>query len=219
MFRNPLLAVFSSCGRMRRVLAMAVILGMPAPLSAQTEPTLEELLDQLEQAVYKGKSSGTFQPAMAIGSSKDPRSIPILIGLIDSDNSYDTVYGIGWFALNPLTGVRYDPTHHGPWWRKWWAANADRFPADVRDLPIPGFPKTPEGDAFSKNPPDPASIILEPTLDDLLERLVKQVRAGAGPRIVSTAQWIAEFNEPRAIPTLIGLIDSDNSEDTIYCIG
>ena len=30
-----------------------------------------------------------------------------MIGMIEADNSYDTVYGVGYFGLRRLTGVDY----------------------------------------------------------------------------------------------------------------
>ena len=184
----------------------------------QSKPTLAELLKRLEAEVRQGDSS-TFSTAREIGALDDPRAIPTLIGLIDADNSYQTVYGIGYFGLEPLTGVRYDDLHHGPWWRKWWQANKERFPKGVQTLAIPDFPKTAHGKEFAASPPDPATIILEPTLDDLLARLKKQVQEGKRPLNVHTLRAIAELNDPRAIPSLIGLIDSDNSYETVCGIG
>ncbi len=75
--------------------------------------------------------------AMALGSLGDPKAIPVMIGVIESDNSYATVYGVGYFGLGSLTGVRYDQLHDGAWWRRWWEKNKETYPAGVRDLPIP----------------------------------------------------------------------------------
>ncbi|MCH8152711.1 MAG: hypothetical protein IH830_10115 [Planctomycetes bacterium] len=191
----------------------------PDPTSIILKPTLDDLLQRLTRQVRDGDHPGISGTAPWIGEFGNPRAIPTLIGIIDADNSFVTVNGIGWFALSPLTGVRYDGTHHGPWWRKWWKANKERFPQDVQALAIPDLPKTAEGKAFAKDPPDPASIILEPTLDDLLQRLTRQVRDGDHPGISDTAPWIGEFENPRAIPTLIALIEKDNTYDTVYGIG
>ena len=56
-----------------------------------------------------------------------------MIGVIDADNSYNTVYGAGYFGLGrsklgKMTRVRYDKSHDGPWWRKWWEANRAKYP-------------------------------------------------------------------------------------------
>ncbi len=183
------------------------------------EPTLDDLLDRLQREVLRGDPARYLTTAQSIGRLGNPRAIPDLIGILDTDNSHDTIYRIGWYALTPLTGVRYDDTHHGPWWRKWWEANAARYDEDVRRRPIPEFPKTGHGEAFAANPPDPASIILEPTLDDLLERLQEAIQLEDIGRVVNTARWLGEFEDPRAIPALIGILDSDNSHATIYRIG
>ena len=183
------------------------------------EPTLDDLLDRLQKQIRLDDPPSVWGTAQSIARLQNPRAIPDLIGILDADNSDQTIYGIGWYALTPLTGVRYDDTHHGSWWRQWWEANAARYDEDVRRRSIPEFPKTEHGKAFAANPPDPASIILEPTLDDLLERLDQNVKDGDDSTIGSTARWIAEFENPRAIPDLIGILDSDNSHATIYRIG
>jgi hypothetical protein len=43
-----------------------------------------------------------------------------MIAVIDADNTYDTVYGVGYFGLGRLIGVEYDKSHNGAWWRRWW---------------------------------------------------------------------------------------------------
>ena len=191
----------------------------PDPASIILEPTLDQLLERLEHDVREGDKMRISKTAQWIAELKDPRAIPVLIGIIDADNSQQSIYNVAWFALTPLTGVRYDYAHHGLWWRKWWEANAARYDEEVRRRPIRDLPKTEHGKVFAANPPDPASIILEPTLDDLLERLEQNVSDGDVLRIDATAGWIAEFENPRAIPILIDLIERDNTHNTIYWIG
>jgi len=53
-----------------------------------------------------------------IGRNGNPKAIPVVIGIIDADNSYDTIYGLGYFALGfdelgKMTGVRYSAFHDG----------------------------------------------------------------------------------------------------------
>ena len=60
-----------------------------------------------------------------------------MIGVIDADNTYDTVYGVGSFGLGRLTGVKYDSSHNGAWWRKWWEENKSKYPQDVQAIEIP----------------------------------------------------------------------------------
>jgi len=81
-----------------------------------------------------------FSLSTALGEIGDPSVVPTLIGLIESENTHPTVYGVGYFALGKLTGVQYDEAHDGAWWRGWWTKNKDRYPAAVRTQQIPQFP-------------------------------------------------------------------------------
>ena len=82
--------------------------------------------------------------ATALASMDDPKVIPTMIAVIDADNTYDTVYGVGYFGLGRLTGVQYDQTHDGKWWRQWWEKNKERYPDDVQRMEIPHLSKLPE---------------------------------------------------------------------------
>jgi predicted esterase len=64
--------------------------------------------------------SMSFPLARAIAEIGDGRAIEPLIEIIEADGTYWTVYGVGWFGLAPLTGVPYDESHDGAWWRRWW---------------------------------------------------------------------------------------------------
>jgi predicted esterase len=100
------------------------------------------VLDRLTHAVTsrdRRLSTYIFTMAQTIASYSDPSVIPQLIALIDFDNSYNTIYGIGYFGLGSLTGVSYDESHDGAWWRSWWENNRERFPEDVRELDIPAI--------------------------------------------------------------------------------
>lgn len=102
---------------------------------------LDPVLTNLTDVVLRGPGDamliwGAGQCLATIGS---PRVIPTLIGLIEADNSYNTIYGIGYFGLNKLTGVAYDEKHDGAWWQDWWSKNRQRFPPEVAALGIPRF--------------------------------------------------------------------------------
>jgi len=187
--------------------------------AAAQDATIDELLDRLEAATRAGDVTAMTEAARTIAERDDPAAIPGMIGIIDADNSPDAIYNIGWFGLAPLTGVRYDTTHHGPWWRAWWEAHRDDFAEDVRSRDVPDLPKTAHGEAFAADPPAGESIILEPTLDQLLERLRSEVQAGDRGEIGRTSRWIAEFENPRAVPVLIDLLVRDESGHAIYGIG
>jgi erythromycin esterase len=108
--------------------------------------------------------------SMALGHMDDPRAIPTMIAVIDADNTYDTVYFVGWFGLNPLTGVDYDESHDGAWWRKWWLKNRDRYPPAVREMEILKLKKTlarrdSKSDAATAVPGGDAKKPLEATAD------------------------------------------------------
>ncbi len=97
--------------------------------------------------------------ADALGEIGDPRVIPTLIAMIEADNTYDTIYGIGYFGLGELTGVQYDESHDGAWWRDWWSRNRARFPESVRgqDIPQLDLPKLAGRQAPSGKPTSPAA--------------------------------------------------------------
>ena len=83
-----------------------------------------------------------WSSAGVLGEIGDPQPIPTMIAVIDADNTYDTVYGVGYFGLGRLTGVKYDESHDGPWWREWWTKNKERFPAEVQAMEIPHLAKS-----------------------------------------------------------------------------
>lgn len=99
----------------------------------------DELLALLREATAKpgGIERAGFGLGMALGQRKDPRAIPTVIGVIEAHNAYESVYGLGYFALTPITGVSYDGTHDGAWWRKWWNENRERLPVEIRNAEIP----------------------------------------------------------------------------------
>jgi predicted esterase len=98
------------------------------------------LIDALKMTA--GESGRTVRPdlwgiAGTLAGLDDPKAIPVMIAVIDDDNTYNTVYGVGYFGLGRLTGVKYDDAHDGAWWRKWWENNREKYPAPVRDMAIP----------------------------------------------------------------------------------
>jgi hypothetical protein len=74
-----------------------------------------------------------FAVSGALGTIGNSEVIPTMIAVIGADNTYDTVYGVGYFGLGKLTGVSYD----GAFWLAWWEANKGRLPDDVANMPIP----------------------------------------------------------------------------------
>ena len=39
--------------------------------------------------------------------------IPTMIAVIIADDTYDSIYGVGYFGLRKFTGVEYDESHDG----------------------------------------------------------------------------------------------------------
>lgn len=101
------------------------------------DPLLELLVEQYKKYGTAGQDVDYFGIGMALGSLGDPRAIPTIVGVIQDDNSYETVYGLGYFALSKLTGVRYEDSHNGAWWTQWWDKNKSRFAPDVEKMSIP----------------------------------------------------------------------------------
>lgn len=73
----------------------------------------------------------------ALAAAGATRAIPAMIGMIEADNGYNSIYGIGYFGLHSFTGVKYDESHDGRWWRDWWEKNSHRFAKEVPDPEIP----------------------------------------------------------------------------------
>ncbi|MBI5365042.1 MAG: RNA polymerase sigma factor [Planctomycetes bacterium] len=91
----------------------------------------------LETDEREGARDSALAAARAIGAMDDPAAIPELIGTLARDRTGRYGYALGHFALAPLTGVQYDPSHDAAWWREWWEKNAERLPPHVRALSIP----------------------------------------------------------------------------------
>jgi predicted esterase len=181
----------------------------------QNRPILKNKLEEIVSALEAGNRRQLWDTVREIAKYEDPLAIPTLIGIIDADNSYDTIYGVGYFGLSPLTGVEYSPYHDGAWWRRWWEKNKSRYPEEVQNIVIPDLPKTESGKAHKPYPEELDS------LEGKIKWLLKEFHEGhnSGLGLSDIAREIAKENDPRAIPIMIGVIDADNTYDTIYGIG
>ena len=103
---------------------------------------LVAVLRESVTAKDKERRGMIWDVASALADIGDPRAIPDMIAAIAHDDTYDTVYGVGYFGLSKMTGVRYDETHNGAWWRQWWERERQRFPEPARSSPIPALDKT-----------------------------------------------------------------------------
>lgn len=128
---------------------------------------VEPLMALLRESVTsKDNGNLTWEAAQALGEIGDLRAIPTMIAVIDADNTYDTVYGVGYFGLSKMTGVQYHESHDGKWWRDWWQRERTRFPEPVRSATIPVIDK--KSSAASTGRPIFAMVLAdEPPVEDL----------------------------------------------------
>ncbi len=136
---------------LRRVAVPLIAKTRPLPVRTAALAVLEGpenrwardlLLDQLRAALAdapKRDDAACWGAASTLASFEDPAAIPPLIGLIEADNTQDTIYGIGYYGLGRLAGVAFEKEHDGPWWRRWWEANRAKYPDAVRSIEIPRF--------------------------------------------------------------------------------
>ena len=106
---------------------------------------IDLLLDVLKNSLEEDRGSrGTivWAAAATLASIDNPRVIPPMIAVIDADNTEDTVYGVGYFGLGRLTGVEYDKSHDGAWWRQWWEKNKGRYAGVARAFEAPKTSET-----------------------------------------------------------------------------
>lgn len=173
--------------------------------------TADGKLRFMRQKFEAGDLDAVRDLARELAEMDEPRAIPLMIGIIDADNSSDTIYGVAYFGLSRMLDVKYSPFHDGPWWRRWWEANKARFPQKVQGIPIPDLPKTAAGRAHTPFPED----------IDTLEGKLRWVSDGVTSLtdLLTAAGEIAGHKDARAVPTLIGLIEADNTYDTIYGVG
>lgn len=164
--------------------------------------TYEGLKAYLEEELKKDRPR-YFNLGYLFSMQQDLRGIPILIGAIDADNSYETIYGLGYYGLGfykgvDLTGVEYSPYHDGAWWRRWWDANKHRFPPEVQATPIPDYPKSVHGKSYR---PFPANM---DTFEGRVDYLRREL-AVADSQLDTAAEGLGAYPDPRMIAMLIGV--------------
>jgi beta-lactamase regulating signal transducer with metallopeptidase domain/predicted esterase len=194
------------------------LLGLIERLEIVTRPTdisgqLANVIRSYESFATEGGSrrSELWNQASSIGRCKSPAIIPTLIGIIDSDNSYETVYGIGYFGLRDVTGVSYSAHHDGAWWRRWWKKNKSQFPAEVQQLEIPTFTKTTHSRSYKYFPEK-----LD-TVAGNLEWIIEKHESNEDFELA--LQNLIRLKDATAVPTLIGILDADNSPKRISEVG
>ena len=143
----------------------------------------------------------------------DPAAIPILIGALAADNSFEAIYRYGNDSLGSLTGVPYDVLHDGNWWKLWWKEHRSELPASARDLPIPSFPR-------AKRFRDPIAVEIHRSPDakrgELLARVRKAIIDPSSHELSDLCSAITVLNDPRIVPDVIELIPEDAKHGSIY---
>jgi predicted esterase len=173
----------------------------------------EALLTALVDATRDGERHQLWQFSMALGELQVPSTIPTMIGLIEARGGYDTVYGIGYFGLGKVTGVRYDESQDGAWWRAWWQENRQRFGEPVASMEVSKFD-------FGFEPPAPRAPKPQDSVASLSEELVAAVIAGEGEgELGGIARRFEKLNDPSAIPVMIACIEALDNHAAIYGIG
>jgi predicted esterase len=128
---------------------------------------VDPLLAVLRDSIQSDTKHLAWDVADALGEIGDPRAIPTMIAVIDADNTYDTIYGVGYFGLSEMTGVDYDETHDGKWWRQWWEREKARFPEPARSATIPTIDKSSSAARGVANPIYATMLQEEPAVKDL----------------------------------------------------
>ncbi|MEO1524945.1 MAG: protein kinase [Planctomycetota bacterium] len=183
---------------------------------ATHEGRMKLLRAKFDEFAKSEDDAALWAHAMDIATTGDPRSIPVVIGAIDADNSYGTVYGLGYYALGfdkmrEITGVKYSPYHDGAWWRRWWEENKHRFP-EAADIAIPEFPKTAHGKRYQPFPSDLG------THEGRIKFLRSQLKK-PDVKLSDLAELFSSFGDARGIPYLIGVIASDKTGEANYDVG
>ena len=79
-------------------------------------PALTAALKDLPRVSESDRHNFAFSLGSALAKTRSSQAIPEIIAAIQADNNYSTIYGLGYFALTPLTGVAYNESHKGAWW-------------------------------------------------------------------------------------------------------
>ena len=188
----------------------------PYPEKLETLDGLLELLcEKFEpKDAILNNNADFFDLGRTIAQFNDPKAIPYLIGAIDADNTYSTVYGLGHFALRDLTGVNYNVFHDGAFWRRWWEKNKANYPEEVQKIQIPELPKTEYGKTHTPYPIETETLQGQLLFFQSHAKKVKNTRwedsIAYHPSLSGVARSIAELNDPTAILFLIAIIDYDS---------
>ncbi len=94
------------------------------------------VIDRMSQMLvdeYPGADCNML--AQMLGQMGDPQVIPILIGVMEADDTTGMNFALGQ-ALSRLTEVNFMEKHDGEWWHGWWMLHKARFPT-AKNIAIP----------------------------------------------------------------------------------
>ncbi|MCE5341198.1 MAG: ankyrin repeat domain-containing protein [Planctomycetaceae bacterium] len=180
--------------------------------NANLDQTLDKMLDSFKKGSDR---TDLWNYAGTLGDAKYVFAIPAMIGIIDADNSYDTIYGVGYFGLTKITGVDYSPFHDGTWWHRWWQKNKTNYPQQVQGTSIPELPKTSNGRSYTPYPDD--IDMVDGLIRWILPRYLQLMNGY--PDWNSVGQEFTKWQAHKAIPYLIAAIDADSKGTLVYNIG
>ncbi len=131
---------------------------------------LKPLLEVRRSAVAEKNGELIGPIAQGLAELGDVRAIPTMIAAIAADDTYDTVYGVGYFGLNQMTGVNYNEKHNGAWWKAWWEREKNRFPEPVRSMGVPEIGKASEAKSEARREVRPIFAVTDGTEPSVEER-------------------------------------------------
>ena len=183
------------------------------PLPRAVHADREKFRAALIMNYQAGLNAGSLADAATLGSLGGAAEIPTMIGLIASDNTYNSVYNIGYFGLTPLTGIKYSALHDGNWWKLWWEKRKETLPETIRNTPLPEFPR-------SAHYREPIPVELHRDPDKLRETFMRDFRAALtvftdeskGAPFFEASQRLVDLNDPRPVPEIIELLPEKNNE-------
>jgi hypothetical protein len=122
----------------------AAISALGVPANAWAIDVLFDLLKEGLEEDGPARLQTARQAAGALANIGDARVIPRMIALLVAHDGPRAITDVAAYGLGRLTGVPFDLSHDGAWWRAWWEKNREKYPEPARSLEIPDLPKAPK---------------------------------------------------------------------------
>jgi hypothetical protein len=122
----------------------SAIAALGGPANAWAIDILFDLLKEGLEEDVPARLQTARQAAGALANIGDARVIPRMIALLVAHDSPRAITDVAAYGLGRLTGVPFDLSHDGAWWRAWWEKNREKYPEPARSLEIPNLPKAPK---------------------------------------------------------------------------